>query len=319
MILLFLLITLFGCGREHPEPIAARPLEAFELQAEYLTSRLLAKHLDGGYIVSRESDGTPAHQGDALLWSGIALGLLPCEAGRPIFDAIAASAENRGGELVRFEPLPAEYATNPTSRDQLLGLMWGLVRRGNRCPGDGEAIHFLWTTHRDYVESAGSLSLAGDPLRSNLTPAFHFVWRAVGKWLLEGSELDETPLVVEAAILADALRILSFRGPCYPLHLAMLEQLILFETRNTVSKTFKAQFCETTNAASIALIDWYCERDASPVESYLKNFVLNEYEYSHQRCPDWETPDGRASLDTPGLDWLIIYHLAREGLSNGEH
>src|SRR5688500_14090048 len=85
----------FGQALPLPEDVTA-----YDERARALSERLMEELQEGGYVVSRWSDGSPEHVGDSLIWSGLAMAVLPCDAGRPILDAILRSLEERGGAFV---------------------------------------------------------------------------------------------------------------------------------------------------------------------------------------------------------------------------
>ena len=106
-----------------PEPI---DLSVFNERAEQLELRLINEHLKDGYVVSYE-DSTPREEGDALLWTGLAIASLPCHQRRNLMETLFKSVDKNNGAFLRIDPLPSSYSDDPTSRDMEVGALFGVV------------------------------------------------------------------------------------------------------------------------------------------------------------------------------------------------
>ena len=62
-----------------------------------------------------------------------------------------------------------------------------------------------------------------------------------------------------------------------------------------------------TDGLDLALTDWYCHR-LDPAD-WLRQWQETGHTYLHQRCPAWESTN--TTMETPGLDFLLLYQLAR--------
>lgn len=285
-----------------------RDLSQFSQREKELQNRLLAGFLEGGYVVSRREDGSAKHQGDSLLWSSIAMAVLPCAMGEPIAQAIEQSVASRGGRLVRFEPLPASYEGNETSRDQVTGAMFGFVLRAQRCPQSREALKTAWRRHHSFVEKNGGTLHEGSNPNFYLNPAIRFIWDLVSS----DFGATEAPGKVAKAAFESGVMISTTatdgqESACYPVHLSTLLMITAARLGRPVTHLTRREFCHQTRGMGLPLTEWFCGR-GDPAD-FLASFTTDVYEYRHQRCV-WESADGNPGERTPALDFLILKTLA---------
>jgi len=286
---------------ELPNP---RRIPAFDAQENELRARLVGKFLDDGYVVSREADGSPQHQGDSLIWSAIAMGILPCGQGAATTNAILDSVKKNDGRLIRIEPLPASYEGNETSRDQVTGALLGFVLRDERCPQDREALRSAWGRHHDFVlRHGGRLHEGGNP-NFYMNPAMRFLWDLVSHHFGHGDEPGKVAKAAfESGIIISSTATDLQESACYPVHLSTLMMITAARLGRPVTHLTRREFCHQTRGMELPLTEWFCDR-GSP-ETYLASFQPNQWEYRHQRCK-WESPDGKPGKQTPALDFLMM-------------
>jgi len=294
---LLLIIALTGCGQlpghdkkseSHGEP----------LSYEFLSTRLLSRFVENGYVVSRHPSGEPDHQGEGLLWSGIALDALRCEDGNAIEDSLIAGIVKRNGALVRTEPLLGYEGKNEITLDGALGLYRGIASRAKRCktgPKWAEAL----SLHAAMVDRLGGAMNPNAPAKLGV---FAYVLDSLVKSQsinAEGFGVEKTAL--EVSVISWAFGVIVTKNACYRLNLTLLAVQTLDDVGDSISSTAKKRYCNATRGGGIATIERYCGRP----ENFVAEFKLNEWEYAHQRCKAWETPDG-AGLETPALDLLTM-------------
>lgn len=269
-----------------------------------VAERLVKDFQVGGYVVSRDAQGRLEHQGDSALWTAIAMASLPCEQGQAFEDALVGSLLREDGRFIRFDPLPAGYRGNETSRDMEVGAIFGFAMRARQCPDRRPILKKAWKAHRAYVKRTGKLS-DGSKIHFFMTPGLDFVWDLVGHEL----DLNERPgkasmAAFESSVLLNVTTITKRRMACYPVHLDTLLLVTTARLGLPVTELTRREFCHQTRGMGLPLTEWYCGR---AYQSFLTDFQYNQYEYRHQRC-NRESPDGGTD-QTPGVDFLILKSL----------
>lgn len=310
-----------GCGRDWPPwaskgetaseadgPSSLPPREdvtAFDADAAALTRRMLVRNVDPqDQIAVRRPDGTFDDQGDAGIFTGLAVASLGCTEGAPLLGALLAAIDHNDGMIPRHDPL-VESANGPTTRDQVVGVMLGFVERWQRCPDDREAIRAAWQKHIAYVDRQnGSLGPTADGAMLTL----RWLWGAVGQYFAAGGG-GGSKQEFEAAAAATANKIRLFRNACYPIHVETLEMIIAAKIGQPVGQRAFAKFCGFSKV-DLGLTEWLCGREKAA--DWLAGFAPDRWVYAHQRCPAWENPDAKGAT-TPGLDALLLWRLAQEG------
>ncbi len=284
-------------------------LSEFDGRERELQSRLTSRFLENGYVVSRDDRGNSEHEGDSLIWTGLALAVLPCDVGQPIENAVIRSVRSHDGAFVRIEPLPSSMEGNETSRDAETGAMFGFTMRALRCPASRPALQSAWDLHHDFVTSHGDKLYQGSNLNFQMNPGFRFIWDLTSNGMGVGSKPSKLSLAAfEAAMIISSKSIRSQKSACYPTHLSTLMAIVATKLGMPINELTKREFCHDTRGVGLPLTDWYCGADNA--KDYLGSYQRNQYEYRHQRCSDWESPDVDPGHETPGLDFLMMKSLA---------
>lgn len=295
-----------GKAGEEPAKASLPPAEdvsSFDGEAAALTERLLARNLDeDGQVAVRREDGSFDDQGDAGIFTGLAVAALGCEAGAPLLAALLKAIDDNGGMIPRHNPL-VESRNGPTTRDQVAGVMLGLVERWQRCPDDRLAIRTAWQKHVAYVERIGALG----PTLDGALLSMRWIWGAVGQYFGAGGG-GGSRQQFEAAAAATADKVRLGRSACFPIHVETLEMIAAAKIGQPVSEAALAAFCGFTKV-DLGLTEWLCQR--RPAADWLASFKRDAWVYAFQRCPAWEAPDG-GQASSPSLDALLLWRLAQE-------
>ncbi len=300
---LFLVMLAFSSCKRAPE---VEPIP-YASEFSHYESRLMDFFLsERDFVVSRTEDDGMDDQGDSLLFSGIALGVVSCDKVPRLLSALKSSQETFRGFLVRFNPLPPEYITgkNYVSRDGAIGALFGLVRAAKRCPEQNALIQ---TVMDDWRAAVGSSYLLHPKSVAVLTPSFRFFWDAAHGHEMSNGEYGF--FMATNLFTAEAIR--SNRSACYPVNLQLLEFLTLEVMGRRLELADKRKWCETTDGMGNLLADWYCGRGTEAIESWLANPEQSSHVYAHQRC-GWESPD-IGSKKSPRVDFLLLSRLLNEG------
>lgn len=295
--LLFALLAL-SCGRPVDKIEPRDPPLAIQLKYHFASERLMADHLENGWVVTRKPDGTPEHTGEALLWSGVALASLSCEDGAAIEDMLIDTVKRHDGALVRYEPLGEYEGGREVTLDGAIGFWRGVAAR-LACPGSPEKWAPAIKLHLDYVErSKGHLHPNAKVV---IPPGFDYVVHLLGHRLgLSGLPSSDAFGGLRTALALWAKATVDNRKPCYRVHLGLLmlesvEALGVGVPRET--------FCIASKGAGMPLVDHYCGME-QPLLDWIDDFKFNVWEFQHQRCAGWESPDADGDA-TPGLDFLV--------------
>ena len=108
--------------------------------------------------------------------------------------------------------------------------------------------------------------------------------------------------------------VVESKQPCFRVHLAWLYMAFLNDADVMLESAYNG-FCYATEKAGLPIIDHWCER--IDIDKWINNFEYNVYEYAHQRCPAWETPDA-GSLAVPGLDLIFAISFAYPEVLNAD-
>jgi hypothetical protein len=265
----------------------------------------LAVFDDQGFIVSRLKDGSPEHRGDALLWTGLALGTLPCDnqTALSLARGLRTMFRDLDGGVYRHPALP-----DKASMDGAIGLYWGLAKRSRRCSEEGYWADFA-ATHLKFLETHEVFRLnPSDP--SSLTPFFDYLPR-----LLVAETAQENPppramlLGMQQLTVAWTLATKAQRASCYRIHLALLSLETVETLGVSLDAAWRDAFCAAATAdLGLPTVDNFCGREG--LVSWVDDFEEDKWEYRHQRCSAWETPDGKPGLKTPGVDLLVAIRAA---------
>jgi hypothetical protein len=290
---LALALCLFACAK--PEPLPPSDPTAEAADAYYSTAERLKEFIDGsGFVVSRfNADGRPEHEGDSLIWSGVALASVPCAVAAPIASGLRDMVATLSGGVYRHPSLPQAI-----SLDGAIGLYYGMADSMKRCGED-------WGTAADSMEAFAEAT--GDHLNPSgevkLYPEFTFARDAVlamagARGKPHGSRLAS----LETQVIAWAKAAKVAKASCFRIHVGWLSLRAAELAGYSVTPAGKSLFCGLTDGLGLPTIDHWCGREG--LLAYLDAFEFDQWEYRHQRCSAWETPDGREGLKTPAIDRL---------------
>jgi len=276
--------------RAEPQAPADPQVKAFEHASERLVG-MLDSH---GFLVSWWEGGTPAHEGDSLLWSSMAMGVLPCEKAEGVEAALLKMVQDLGGGLHRHPSLPAAV-----SLDGALGFWWGVAHRVARCP-EAKA---LWVeAFGEHVAFTAARRLNPSSDVEFIAP-FLAVRNAVGSML----GLTEAPSASEIDGLAKLLAGWAFtvktqHAAAYRIHLGLLSLQAVEASGVSVPSSGRDAYCAATEGVDMPTVDDWCGR--GDLAAWAAAFQFDAWEYRFQRAK-WESPDGKPGLHTPGLDYIV--------------
>lgn len=267
--------TTFSCVRKAPPEEPPKTPYTFDEVADRVIGMM-----DNGWVVSRWDGTQEAYgQGDSLIFTGIALGVLDCARAKAPEDALLKMLTENHGALERHPSLPNDW-----SLDGALGLYYGISTHVKKCPGSVESWRAVWPEHMAAV---------------TLPPYFWAVQHQVAADLgLEAQPTAEDRGALGAELAGWGLAVVSQRAAAYRLHLAFLAFSVVDAPKG------KDNFCQAVAEAKMPLLEHFCGR--SGLSDWVAAFQYDVWQYAHQRSPVWEgTPDGRPGLHQPGLDYLI--------------
>lgn len=263
--------------------------------------RLLSRHIENGWVVSRAPDGSPAHVGEGLIWTGLLLAALPCDLGDTVEAHLIDAIERHDGALVRYEPLGEYEGGREVSADGALGLYRGIAHRTEVC-GTGSAWTNALRLHQGYIKAHGGRLNAN--AEANLG-VFADVLRLVASRVpgsSDGGPSDQSLRSILQAVTAWSAGVTATKAACFRIHLGWLALRTLETSGYSVSDGDRQRLCFATAKTDIPVLDHWCGR--GDLKGWIEDFEFNRFEYAFQRCPRWEDPDGDGD-ETPGLDYLI--------------
>lgn len=271
---LFIVFSL-GCSHAPKEhSVAADPIRYQEVVSR------LSDFLDQGFIVSRKGND---NHGDSLIFTGLGLYGSPCLDSNAELMAQALESMLKAKTYYRFPGDP-----DSVTMDQYLGLYRGIASRIERC-GEKER----W---KEALSQAASASLPA---------GFDYVRR----FLMSKVDLEsEPPVSLRAEMEGSATLwsggVIKDHAACYRVHLSLIALQTVEELGGSLSTQGKAAFCSVSRGTKIATLEHFCGR--SDLGDFLTNFTYDVWQYKHQRCPDWESPDGNGE-EQPAIDYLVAY------------
>lgn len=250
-------------------------------------STRLPDFLDRGFVVSKDPSGNLIHQGDSLLFSGLALYALDCYSGDPIANAFEKMLTDLDGGAYRHPDL----AERELSLDGLLGFYRGISKRVFNC-GEKDRWAEAMKNHRARVASA-------------LPAEFNYVGDMLSYKLGLSDKPDSKRVKTLAFEITQWANLVKLsKSACYRIHLGLLVMQILDQLGEPVSDEDRGAFAAAVKGTDMPAVEEYSGRPA--LDAYLTNFKYNEYQYRHQRCGTLEGPDGLGQ-DHPGVDFLVGY------------
>lgn len=305
-----LLVAVFtvsmACHKPAPQPAHESPPRSVVELYSRAASRLLASHVDRGWVVSRQTDGSPEHVGDSLLWTGLALAALPCADGAAIESGLVDMLTRHDGALVRYEPLGEYEGGREVTVDGALGLYRGIAHRIVEC-GAADAWREAFAKHWAYLnEHGGSLNEAAVDdawLIGGLEYVPHLLAHRLA---LSGPPDSDISSSLEAVVTGWAVGVNATHAACYRIHLGWLALSAADALGEETSDNGRASFCAATVGTDLPVVDNWCGR--GDLKGWIDAFEFNKYEFRHQRC-HYERADGNG-YETPALDLLLAIKLA---------
>jgi hypothetical protein len=285
---------------------APEDVSHFDSQFATIAGLAMLHNIDpNGQIALSTPEGGWADQGDSFFFTGLTLAAFDCAPGTPLLAVILKGIYDNGGMIPSHNPLLPNFTV--TSRDQVTGVMLGLVERWRRCPADRPAIADAWRAHIAYVAAnGGNLGPTADADMLSL----RWLWGQVGQYFgVGGAGGSEDSF--EVSLVATAASINAAHSACYPVHTGTLQAIIAAKIHQPIAG--KGAFCDATRGLGLPLTEWMCGRATG--QSWLKQFEPDVWIDQNQRCPNWEgKPDAGGNM-TPGVDFFEVYRLAAEGNS----
>jgi hypothetical protein len=261
--------------------------ETSSSQAEATYASLVGRlpgYSEGGFLISRGRDD---RHGDSLIFTGLAVYGLSCAEGEPYAKALEAMLLS--GSYYRF---PGDQ--DAVTMDQVLGLYRGVAKRVKKC-GEASRWKAAFAAAPDFDLPAG-FNFVKDKLLSELGLA------------IAPPDAKQALLESSVALWADSVR--RSRAACYRIHLGLISLQTIHLLGSRLSDLGHGSFCQATVGTSLPTSDHFCSR--SHLRDFLSSFRLNEWQYRHQRCATWESPDG-GGIEHPGVDYLVAYRDMQGG------
>jgi hypothetical protein len=217
-LLLFLLIS--GCGlfqRDESDKEESTPDVRTDYQ--FVKDRLNEKFLSNGFVVSRQ-DGNPEHQGEAILWTGVAVSSMSCDDGQALADRLMQILIDHNGGLVRYEPLGEYENGREITFDGAIGFYHAVAYRVSNCSDDWRD---AWQIHLDYLDANDGKLNANAREFNKLTGEFPLIRDAISHRLgLRARPHKDRVALLETQITAWAAGVVAKKAPAYPLNLSLL-------------------------------------------------------------------------------------------------
>lgn len=311
IILAFFLVG--GCQKADDKIEAISPTASDRATYQMLSKRLVNDFTHGGFgVVSRKPDGQPEHLGEALIWGGTALWAIPCDDGRGLSASLASMIDDLEGAMIRVDPLGEYAGGREVTFDGAIGALLGIARRAVDC-GEAE----LW--QRPMFKMIKFQSEHGERLHPNvramMVGEFRYVRdliaHRIGVRDLEPSSdrLRELEKIVSGWALAVQASHQTGKGSdaCYRVNLGLTGLLAVETLGKSISSEGRDALCQNSKGMDIPTVDHWCGR--KPISNYLASYQTDLWEYRHQRCGSWESPDGDGNASHQ-LDRLVAFVFA---------
>lgn len=289
-----ILLSLFSCAKADEKNEPSAPTDEINLLFNQAADRLVSL-LDRGLVVSRSADNAAQHKGDSLIWSGIAIGAMPCDKVAVISDALISMIEENQGGLYRHWDLKESI-----SMDGAMGLYKGVSSLLVRCPEFTGQWREAMALHKKFAEENGDKMNAASSVKlpAEFTYVRDLLFHRLG---IRGKPSGDRLKILENQITAWVAGVKASKSACFRVNLSLVSYQAIESSGGSISATGRNNFCGLTKGMDLPTVDHWCGRD--DLKDWVKGFTWNIWEYRHQRCGAWETPDGKGLL-TPGVDLL---------------
>jgi hypothetical protein len=156
----------------------------------------------------------------------------------------------------------------------------------------------VFAKHENFSRPDGQLNPKSD---AKLPKEFTYVRDLLASRLgAAGRPSDDRLRALEVQIAGWATAVKTSRSACFRINLGYQALKTIHELGGPISAPGKDAFCDATAGTDLPTVDHYCGRQ--DLGAYVNAFHWDEWEFRHQRCPGWESADGKPGLATPGLD-----------------
>lgn len=311
ILLIFLAIVSCQKAKKPIEP--SNPSEAALADYDQTVGALVTGFTQGGFgVVSRNASGDAEHLGEALIWGGTALWAIDCKRGAPISQAMAKMIMDHDGAMIRVEPLGEYEGGREITLDGAIGAFLGISRRVADC-GEADLWHEPMAKMLAFQEANDGRLHPNTPPRG-LPGEFRYL-RDLVAWSAGAADepgdhrKEDLEKIVGGWALAVRMAHDSGKGSdaCFRVNLG-LDAILAIETHGkAISAIGRDEFCANTDRMDIPTVDHWCGRKS--INGYLANYQPDLWEYRHQRCGAWESPDGAGNA-SPRLDKLMGFVMA---------
>lgn len=301
-----IILCLLACTKTPSKPDDVVPTDN---QIYMQTVQHVLTHVSNGYVITLKPDGQPEAMGEGLLFAGEFLWAAPCIEGKAVSEAIAGMITRMDGQLVRYEPLGEYEGGREMSVDGAIVLYKGIARRIMDC-GESQ----LWSgpidLHYKFLKSHSWRLHAnvGDDLKGlghDFTLPLDLIRWRLGQ---DGEPSGYRMYQLEHQAAVWALSLHPQRRACYRVNLGWSSVISAEVMGWPATGKGRDEICLATRGMDIPTVDHWCAR--TPIDNYLSNYVIDEWQYRHQRCGAWEFADGNGNnshrLDL--LDALVLKH-----------
>lgn len=308
---LLLMVTLLvvACNPVKKKLEASEPSAADIAAYQDASAAVADRFIYGGFgVVSLDPSGAPEHLGEALIWGGTYLWGVSCDLGKPVADALAAMINRLGGQMIRVDPLGEYEGDRAITWDGMVGALMGISRRVTAC-GETDLWRQPILAMIAYQDSRGHR--LNDSSSAVAPVGFLYVRDLIAARLGLRDEPDESRKIdfEKNAAGWPAIVALSHQtgigsDACFRVNLAFSSIVTVETLGKEMSDAARGEFCLGSDGMQIPTIDHLCGRER--ISNYIAQFEPNQWEYRHQRCGSWESPDGGGN-QSPGLDRLTAY------------
>lgn len=303
LLLILLVALLISCGKKAKDEELTPELE---IKFQDIQLRLMSMSSPPGWVISRYPDGKEESHNDSLIWTGIHWATMPCDYDSPLLTAFP------DGILYRHPT-----RTGRVSMDGVLGFYLGISNAIARC-GVSDKLRSAFEPHYHYTVENHGIVNPYEPRFGQLELEFTYLRDLIAQRLGITATMPTNQIEFEAMLTTWTYGVMLnnlFREEkkgCFRIHLAYLGARSS-ELLGGLSAQGKSDFCTAQSGADLPLLDHWCGK--KNIVEWLHSFKINEWEYRHQRCPQWEFPNGDGhGLERAGLDYLIGYSEAKNTL-----